>query len=106
MQKHYLNKLLIILLTLFVSISASVAGFLAHFYRANITPYILSSAEAIEAGMIWGVFIGMLFVPILMAYNKQKVFIAHPIRNGLLLVITALVNYFLNPILFYLSQVA
>ncbi|MDO6528016.1 hypothetical protein Q4519_20280 [Motilimonas sp. 1_MG-2023] len=106
MQKHYSNKLFIIFLMLFVSVLTSVAGLLVQFYRASLAPYIATSAEAIEVGIIWGIFIGMFFVPILMAYNKQKVFIAHPIKSGLVLMITALVNYFVNPILFYLSQVA
>ncbi len=101
-----MSKIIFIILPMLVAVTASVAGFLRYFDDLNDIAFLSSRADVIEAGVIWGIFIGLFFVPAIFKYRKVEVRAQRPVKIWLLLSLLALICFFANPILFYLSQVA
>ncbi|MFO6423320.1 hypothetical protein [Motilimonas sp. KMU-193] len=99
-------KTLFVLLPLFVAVFFSVAGFLLHFNDLGEISFLSSTAEVVEVGLIWGIFIGCFFVPALSKFSKAELRSQRPIKMYALLLVMALICFFCNPWFFYLSQVA
>ncbi|MCE2571115.1 hypothetical protein [Motilimonas eburnea] len=101
-----MSKIIFIILPILVSVAASVAGFLFSFNDLNEVSFLNARTDVIEAGVIWGIFIGLLSVPAIFKYHKVEVRTQHPVKIWLLLSLLALICLVINPMLFYLSQVA